>query len=110
MIAVMTSLMRSPMMYSMTSSRHHQTIKIFPILVFNIINWNFPALAFNEFVLSQNKIFFISNIRFSLMRNKFLSHEYRVLSSAKLHISDLSIKKNISFMNILHSSGPNIDP
>ena len=44
------------------------------------------------------------------MRNKFLSHEYRVLSSAKLHISDFSIKKNISFMNILNCSGPNIDP
>ena len=43
------------------------------------------------------------------MRNKFLSHEYRVLSSAKLHISDFSIKKNISFVNIFNSSGPNID-
>ena len=77
---------------------------------FSIINWNFPALAFNEFVLNQSKIFFMSNVRFSLMRNKFLSHEYRVLSSAKLHISDFSIKKNISFMNILNSSGRNIDP
>ena len=44
------------------------------------------------------------------MRNKFLSHKYRVLSSAKLHISDFSIKTNISFMNILNSSGPNTDP
>ena len=79
-------------------------------LLWFIINWNFLALALNEFVLNQNKIFFISNVRFSLMRNKFLSHEYRVLSSAKLHISDFSIKKNISFMNILNSSGPNIDP
>ena len=43
------------------------------------------------------------------MRNKFLSSEYRVLSSAKLHVSDFSIKKNISFMNMLNSSGPNID-
>ena len=76
---------------------------------FSIINWNFPALAFNEFVLSQNKIFFTSNIRFSLMGNKFQSLEYRVLSLAKLHISDFSIKKNILFMNILNSSGPNID-
>ena len=77
---------------------------------FSIINWNFPALALNEFVLNKYKIFFISNVRFYLMRNKFLSHEYRVLSSVKLHISDFSIKKNISFMNILSSSGPNIDP
>ena len=44
------------------------------------------------------------------MRNIFLSHEYRVLLSAKLHISDFSMNKNISFMNILNSSGPNIDP
>ena len=36
------------------------------------------------------------------MRNKFLSSEYRVLSSAKLHVSDFSIKKNISFMNMLN--------
>ena len=43
------------------------------------------------------------------MRNKFLPHEYGVLPSAKLHISDFSIKKNISFMNILNSSGTNID-
>ena len=33
------------------------------------------------------------------MHNKILSHEYRALSSAKLHIC----------MNILNSSGPNID-
>ena len=76
---------------------------------FNVINWNFPALTFNGFLLNQNKIFFISNIRFSLMRNKFLSQQYRVLSSAKLHISNFSIKKNISLMNILNSSGPNIN-
>ena len=44
------------------------------------------------------------------MHNKFLSHEYRVLSWAKLHISDFSINKNISFMNILNSRGHNIDP
>ena len=44
------------------------------------------------------------------MPNKFLSHEYRVLSSAKLHISDFSLRKNISFMNILNSSGPNVNP
>ena len=29
---------------------------------FSIINWNFPALAFNEFVLNIYKIYFISNI------------------------------------------------
>ena len=44
------------------------------------------------------------------MSNKFLSHENRVSSSAMLHISDFSIKKNISFMNILNSSRPNFDP
>ena len=44
------------------------------------------------------------------MRNKFLSDDYRVLSSAKLHISDFSIKKNNSFMNILTSGESNIDP
>ena len=77
---------------------------------FSIINRNFPTLAFNEFILNQSKIFFMSTVRFSFMRNKFLSHEYRVLSSAKFHISDFSIKKNISFMNILNTRGPNIGP
>ena len=43
------------------------------------------------------------------MRNKFLSDEHRVLSSAKLQIFDFLIKKNISFMSILNSNGPNID-
>ena len=77
---------------------------------FSIINWSFPALAFNEFVLNQNKLFFISSARFSLMYNKLLSHEYRVLLLAKLHISDFSINRNTSFMNVLNTSGPNIDP
>ena len=44
------------------------------------------------------------------MYKRFLSHEYRVLSSAKLHVSDFSIKKNISFINLLNNSGPNNDP
>ena len=44
------------------------------------------------------------------MCNKFLAYEYRVYPSAKLHIFDFSTKKNISFMNILNSSGPNSDP
>ena len=43
------------------------------------------------------------------MCNKFLSHEYRVLSSERFYISDFSIKKNISFMNILNGSEPDID-
>ena len=38
------------------------------------------------------------------MCNKFLLHEYRVLSSAKLYICDFSIKKNISLMKILNST------
>ena len=107
-----TSLLPIVIPKSITSLLYVTVIEFITIrcLLWFIINWNFLALALNEFVLNQNKIFFISNVRFSLMRNKFLSHEYRVLSSAKLHISDFSIKKNISFMNILNSSGPNIDP
>ena len=44
------------------------------------------------------------------MRNKFMSYEYGVLSSAKWNISDFSVQGNISFMNILNGSGPNIYP
>ena len=107
-----TSLLPIVIPKSITSLLYVTVIEFITIrcLLWFIINWNFLALALNEFVLNQNKIFFISNVRFSSMRNKFLSNEYRVLSSAKLHIPDFSIKKNTSFMNILNNSEPNIDP
>ena len=41
------------------------------------------------------------------MYNNFLPHEFRV--PPEFQIPVFSIKKNISFMNILNSSGPNID-
>ena len=55
-------------------------------------------------------MFFIVHIRFSLILGRSFPFEYAVLSSTKLQISDSSTKKKISLMNILHNSGPNIDP
>ena len=54
-------------------------------------------------------MFFIVHIKYSLILGSFFLHEYTVLSSAKLQISDSSTKKKISLMNILNS-GPNIEP
>ena len=35
---------------------------------FSIINWKFPALAFDEFALNQSKIFFITHLRLFIIR------------------------------------------
>ena len=51
---------------------------------------------------------FIVHIKFSVILGRSFPHEYTVLSSAKLQISDFSTKKKISLMNILNNSGPNI--
>ena len=50
------------------------------------------------------------HIKSSLILARSFPHEYTVLSSAKLQISDFSAKKKISFMNILNNSGPSIEP
>ena len=55
-------------------------------------------------------MFFIVHIKSSLILGRSFPHEYTVLSSAKLQISDFSTKKKISLMNILNNSGPNIEP
>ena len=55
-------------------------------------------------------MFFIVHIRSSLVLARSFPHEYTVLSSAKLQISDFSTKKKISLINILNNSGPNIEP
>ena len=53
---------------------------------------------------------FIVNIKSSLILGRSFPHEYIVLSSAKLQISDFSMKKKILLMKILNNSGPNIEP
>ena len=55
-------------------------------------------------------MFFIVHIKSSLILGRSFPHEYMVLSSAKLQISDFSTKKKISLMNILNNSAPNIEP
>ena len=50
------------------------------------------------------------HIKSSLILARSFPHEYTVLSSAKLQISDFYTKKKISLMNILNNSGPNIEP
>ena len=53
---------------------------------------------------------FIVHIKSSLITERFSPHEYTVLSSVKLQISDFSKEEKISLRNILNSNGPNIEP
>ena len=55
-------------------------------------------------------MFFIVRIKSSLTFRRSFPHEYVVLSSAKLQISDFSFKKKISLMNILNNNRHNIEP
>ena len=55
-------------------------------------------------------MFFIVHIRSSLILARSFPHEYAVLSSAKLQVSDFFTKKKILLINILKNSGPNIEP
>ena len=50
------------------------------------------------------------HIKSSLILARSFPHEYTVLSSAKLQISDFSTEKKTTLMNILNNSGPNIEP
>ena len=47
---------------------------------------------------------FIVHIKPTLILGRYFPHEYIVLSSAKLQISDFSTKKKISLMNILNKN------
>ena len=47
---------------------------------------------------------FIVHVKTSLILGSSFSHEYIVLSSAKLQISGFSTKEKISLMNILKNS------
>ena len=55
-------------------------------------------------------MFFVVHIKSSLVLGRSFPHEYIVLSSAKLQISDFSTKNKISLMNILNNRGLNIEP
>ena len=55
-------------------------------------------------------MFFIVHIKFSLILGRSFPHEYMVLPSEKLKISNFSTKNKISLMNIFNNSGLNIEP
>ena len=63
-----------------------------------------------ELILSQYKRLRASCLRFSNTVSKFAPQECKVLSSAKLQISDFSMTKNKSFINILNNKGPSMEP
>ena len=55
-------------------------------------------------------MFFMVHINSSLILGRSFPHEYLILSSVQLQISDFSTKNKISLMNILNNNGPNIEP
>ena len=55
-------------------------------------------------------MFFIVHIKSCLVLARSFPHEYTVLLSAKLQLSNFSRKKKISLMKIVNNNGPNIEP
>ena len=53
---------------------------------------------------------FIAHIKFSVILGSSFLHEYIVLLSVKLQISNFSPKKKILLMIISNNSGPDIEP
>ena len=80
------------------------------VLFPRIINWNFFGLSFTEFTLNHFNIFCISYFRSFKIVCRLMLQLYIVLSSAKLHIFVLSIKRKRSLINKLKNNGPIIEP
>ena len=80
------------------------------VLLPRTINWNFFGLGFIEFTLNHFNIFCISNFRSFKIVCRLILQLYIVLSSAKLHIFVLSIKRRRSLINKLKNNGPKIEP
>ena len=80
------------------------------VLLSRIINWNFFGLGFLEFTLNHFNIFYISYFRSIKIVGRLILQLYIVLSSAKLHIFVLPIKRKSSLINKLKNSGPKIEP
>ena len=66
------------------------------------------TICFN-WILRKPYTFSISCLRLENMLSKFIPHEQRLLSSAKLQISDFAEKKNKSLIKILKSKGLSIE-
>ena len=74
-----------------------------------IINWNFFGLTFIEFSLNHLNKVTISYLRSSKIIFRSFWELYMVLSSAKLEMFVLSIKRERSLINKLNKNGPIID-
>ena len=66
-------------------------------------------VCFMELILNQYKSLLASCSRFSNTVFKFAPQEHKVLSSAKLQISDFSMAKNRSLINMLNNKGPSME-
>ena len=80
------------------------------VFVHNIINWNLPGFAFNEFTISHFRIYPKLNLRLCNISPNIFPQELCALSSAKWDMSDFETRKNMSFMKILNNKGTRIDP
>ena len=72
------------------------------------INWNLLGFATILLIWNQYEAFSISSS--SLYITKLSSYAYNVLSSAKLVVGDLFMKKKKLFINMLNNKGPKTDP
>ena len=80
------------------------------VLLPRIMNWNFFALGFIELTLNHFNIFYISYLRSFKVVCRLILHLYIVLSSARLRIFALSMKRKIPLINKLKNNGLKIEP
>ena len=74
------------------------------------INWNFWGLAFSELALNQFKTMVMSCSKQFSITDRLGLDLYKVLSSAKLQMSDFSINIMRLFIKILNMRGRRIEP
>ena len=74
-----------------------------------IINWSFFGLAFVEFILNHLTKVIMPYLRSSKIVFRSFWQLYMVLSSAKLQMFVLSIKRKRSLINKLSNNGSKID-
>ena len=75
-----------------------------------IIAWNLPGLIIISFFVNQSIAILLSYANLSINLETVSPKADRVLSSAKLRIKAISMKKNKSLIERLNYIGPRIEP
>ena len=72
--------------------------------------WNLSGLTMISFFVNQSKAILLSNSNVSINLETVSPQADRVLSSEKLCIEAISMKKNKSSIERVNKIGPNIEP